>query len=688
MPFSYPQPQPNPYVASISDLLLRQGDIAGQGALVNAQRDVALANIKAQELSSIASAAGNIVPQIQQAQAAKQKALMNDQSLQAGALELAQKQKAASDADIYGKIIAGAYGQLPSQQPGFSGPTQQGLPQAGELPPGFEKDASGVITPSMAFVQKGLAAAGLGAKIPEILTEKAKSDKSIADLLETKGKIAVQTQNALGALGAQTQASIDHGLDPTVAFHINALTALSNGIVTPQQLKPYVERASDPTQIPSILAELQKGSPEQTKLNSEALTAAARMKAANTGQFSEAGITQQLAEAALGKGGTVQTIPPPVTPSGIPGAVGAVAPPANINQATGQPIVAPEPNVGGPVNPIAPQMSPASPTMTNTLPPAAPEPVVLSPAEAALAAHAKVKEAGMKAAAERSPQIKSVMLDGKPAEVLMKPDGTFTDLSGNAIENAGAHIKPIPPASVQVNNQIAGQFKKTDDPYVKAIAEYRSSPPSARQAASPAGKALMDAVLAENPDYDASKFSVRAPTRKAFTTGPQGQQITAMNTAIEHLDQLQAASDALKNGNFVPGNDVYNRVVAMFGGSAPTNYDAIKTLLNKEVEAVANKGVPTVSGTAEQKALASSSAGPKQIKDFIDTMIPLMGSKLNALTYAYKQAMGEKDPFNPLTPEAQSILSTRGFSGTGSKSGGLVPTLRFNPATGKTEPVQ
>lgn len=224
-------------------------------------------------------------------------------------------------------------------------------------------------------------------------------------------------------------------------------------------------------------------------------------------------------------------------------------------------------------------------------------------------------------------------------------------------KDVSGDVTAIPAASIQVLNRMGG----ADQPSAtaKAIAEYRIPPPSSRALASPAGEMLMAQVMAANPDYRADMFANRAPTRKAFTSGTQGQQITAMNTAIEHLDQLQAAADALKNGDFKPGNSAYNSLKETFGANAPTNYETIKNMVDKEVEAVANKGVPTVAGTAAQQALAGKSASPDQIKGYIDTLIPLMGSKVNALTYQYKQAMGENDPYDPVTPQAKAILEKR-----------------------------
>lgn len=285
-------------------------------------------------------------------------------------------------------------------------------------------------------------------------------------------------------------------------------------------------------------------------------------------------------------------------------------------------------------------------------------------------------------AAPKSYQKSSVMLDGKPAEILTDPTpgGKVYDLSGNAIDNAASRVKPIPPASVQVNTGLTGD--RPASPAEKAMANYMLPPISPRSMATPAGKAMMDHILAENPGYDASQYSVRAPTRKAFTTGPQGQQITSMNTAIEHLDQLQAAADALKNGDFKPGNAAFNYLKDTFGSGAPTSFATIKEKVDKELDAVASKGVPTVSGAAAQKQIGGVNSSPESVKAYIDTSIGLVGSSLHALDYQYHQAMGPQDNFAPLTPKAQEILAKRGFDKTGTPQAAqtAAPTLAAPPA--------
>jgi len=214
-------------------------------------------------------------------------------------------------------------------------------------------------------------------------------------------------------------------------------------------------------------------------------------------------------------------------------------------------------------------------------------------------------------------------------------------------EKTGADfLKTIPP-----------QWRQT----VKKIAAYDLDPTKVASMRGGNREMLTQWVNQVNPEYDAGMFTNRAPTRKAFTTGVQGQQINAINTAIGHIDQLTTLAAGLGTGGFVPGNKAFNAVRTMFGGDAVTNFDTLKDALAGEVSSVLSKGGATVSGIAEAKEKIHGANSPTQLAGYVKTLIPIMGSKLSSLDYQYHQAMGERDAFSALSPEVKGILSKHGF---------------------------
>ncbi len=92
-----------------------------------------------------------------------------------------------------------------------------------------------------------------------------------------------------------------------------------------------------------------------------------------------------------------------------------------------------------------------------------------------------------------------------------------------------------------------------------------------------------------------------------------------------------------------------------------SNFDTLKDALSAEVASVLSKGQATVSGIADAQSHIKNSQSPAQLAGYINTLIPVMGSKLSALDYQYHQAMGEKDPFSALSPEGKKVLEKYGF---------------------------
>jgi hypothetical protein len=274
---------------------------------------------------------------------------------------------------------------------------------------------------------------------------------------------------------------------------------------------------------------------------------------------------------------------------------------------------------------------------------------------------------------KKSFEQKSVLLNGKEAVVSFDPStGKSFDASGADVSQA---VKPMPPAATRVTvnaGPAQGDFEKTGEDFlqtipaqwrntVKKIASYDEDPTKSVAMRSGMRDKVMQWVNQVNPGYKSDEFAVRAPTRKAFTTGTQGQQINAINTAIGHIDQITGLADKLQNGGFVPGNAAWNAIQTMFGSDKVTNFDTLKDALAGEVSSVLAKGGATVSGIAEAKQKISGANSPEQLAGYVKTLIPVMGSKLASLDYQYHQAMGAEDKFSALSPESKQILQKYGF---------------------------
>jgi accessory colonization factor AcfC len=113
--------------------------------------------------------------------------------------------------------------------------------------------------------------------------------------------------------------------------------------------------------------------------------------------------------------------------------------------------------------------------------------------------------------------------------------------------------------------------------------------------------------------------------------------------ATDHLETLGQLVDALKNSDYQLVNKIGNAISKQTGGTAPTNFDAAKDIVSKElVKAIVGAG----GGVGEREELAkrmSSASTPKQLREQIEVYKTLMGAQRDALISQYENATGKKD---------------------------------------------
>lgn len=184
---------------------------------------------------------------------------------------------------------------------------------------------------------------------------------------------------------------------------------------------------------------------------------------------------------------------------------------------------------------------------------------------------------------------------------------------------------------------------------VRAIAEGRAAMPSA-STRSQAAVQLRDAVFRYDPSYS----DQRAQVRRAFTSGSDGRNIGALNTATVHLDQFADAAAALQNGSFRPGNQAWNTLRTMFGSSAPTNFAALKSAVAGEM-ANALKGNATDIEIHNVAQSIDAANGAQQLADVIQTNLHVLAAKLQTYRERYQQQIPGDTVWSPVLPSAQAV---------------------------------
>jgi hypothetical protein len=174
---------------------------------------------------------------------------------------------------------------------------------------------------------------------------------------------------------------------------------------------------------------------------------------------------------------------------------------------------------------------------------------------------------------------------------------------------------------------------------------------------------LIEQAKRLDPNWDEATIDSRYQTLHEFTntsTGKAGGQVIALNTLVHHADLYQRTAEALKNGNFRPGNAAYNEVSTLFGGPAPTNANLVARFLAGETAKVATGGVPGEGEVNGILANLGNNASPDQLANAGRTLLQIAAGRATPLMERVHQNKLEKQ-IQVIGPDAREILQRHGF---------------------------
>lgn len=195
-----------------------------------------------------------------------------------------------------------------------------------------------------------------------------------------------------------------------------------------------------------------------------------------------------------------------------------------------------------------------------------------------------------------------------------------------------------------------GQPTNDIDINAKGIAEGKIAPLTGFALARPRGQAIMARVLELNPSYDAGDYAAKNNALKAFSTGKEGAALRSFNVATDHLQTLSEAADALGNGDVNAFNKAKQFIATQTGGTAPTNFDAVKAIVAKEVVKAIVAGGGGVAEREELSNLMNKANSPQQLKGVINHYTELMSAQKEGLLDQYQRTTGRtngKEIFAP-----------------------------------------
>ena len=183
---------------------------------------------------------------------------------------------------------------------------------------------------------------------------------------------------------------------------------------------------------------------------------------------------------------------------------------------------------------------------------------------------------------------------------------------------------------------------------VQAIADGRAAAP---RAGTRNGEALLDAVTAYDPTFDAANATSRVKTRVDFTSGKSAQAVTALNTAMGHLFHLDDQVYDLGNSPIFGGlvNPIRRAAqTGIMGSQAYTNFEQTKVAAASEMRKVfSNTNGGTLPELQAWEASLDSAKSPEQLHGAIKNGVILMGARLDALRDQYAHGMNRSD----MTPQ-------------------------------------
>lgn len=243
----------------------------------------------------------------------------------------------------------------------------------------------------------------------------------------------------------------------------------------------------------------------------------------------------------------------------------------------------------------------------------------------------------------------------------------FGDLSGSTINKDGTvSVQNGNGASITLDASDASflsQLSKQQRDLAQRIADYKADPSSVASLRGNARTQLIQAAQILNPSFDMNLYQQRQKTLNDFAGGGKDYtNIKALNTAVGHLAELKQAADALKNRGATFWNALANGAESTFGDPRVVQFNTAANAVAGEMANIFKNSGGTDSEIRAWREQLSSSSSPAQLSTGINTLIDLMGSRLNAIKDSYKSVMNEDLPFPVLSPTSQKTLQDIGVN--------------------------
>ena len=219
--------------------------------------------------------------------------------------------------------------------------------------------------------------------------------------------------------------------------------------------------------------------------------------------------------------------------------------------------------------------------------------------------------------------------------------------------NAATIAKDLQIAGITPDGKVDANTEKT----AQAIASGQLPAPTGMALLNPKNQRILGRVMEINPSYDFTEVAAKKKAATDFTSGTLGNSMRSFAVAGQHLDQLGQLVDAMNNGNMNIVNKIGNAYSTQTGNPAPTNFEAAKDIVSKEVVKAIVAGGGGVTERQELSHLMENARSPAQLKGIISQYRNLMGAQHDALLQQ-RRAAGLKDETLPKYQDANGSPNT------------------------------
>lgn len=192
---------------------------------------------------------------------------------------------------------------------------------------------------------------------------------------------------------------------------------------------------------------------------------------------------------------------------------------------------------------------------------------------------------------------------------------------------------------------------------VKSMVEGRMAPPSSFALKTPYWQQAMQIANQVDPNFDQTLWQQRSKTVQDVISpsGKSRQNINSIETAINHLSQLQDANKEL-GGWGALNQFVRNPIMSATNDPRLGQYTTIaKTSADEVAKATAGPGGSTVGDRDERFKQFSADQSPEVRQKNIETAVHLLLGRLEPVASSYNAAMGKAiDPVELLSPTTQT----------------------------------